>query len=130
MHVVVYDTTGDITGAVATAAGGRTAGVIEIFANMSKNPNAKTAQGSNNYYPDVIFAQSHLFTGQIIFLLVLTGEQILHLHTLQLVPITLMHLTGGTDDYAVTAGEMELAYDKFADTESLDINLVLGGLQV
>ena len=27
-------------------------------------------------------------------------------------------LTGGTDDYAVTAGELELAYDKFADTES------------
>ena len=36
-------------------------------------------------------------------------------------------LTGGTDDYAVTAGELEIAYDKFADTESLDINLVLGG---
>ena len=42
----------------------------------------------------------------------------------------MLHLTGGTDDYAVTAGEMELAYDKFADTESLDINLVLGGHQV
>ena len=25
---------------------------------MSKNPKAKTAQGSNNYYSDVIFAQS------------------------------------------------------------------------
>ena len=28
-------------------------------------------------------------------------------------------LTGGTDDYTVTAGELELAYDKFADTENL-----------
>jgi hypothetical protein len=36
-------------------------------------------------------------------------------------------LTGGTDDYSVTAGEIELAYDKFEDTENLDINLVLGG---
>ena len=36
-------------------------------------------------------------------------------------------LTGGTDDYSVTAGELELAYDKFADTENLDINLIMGG---
>ena len=36
-------------------------------------------------------------------------------------------LKNGTDDYAVTAGELQLAYDKFADTETLDINLVLGG---
>ena len=36
MHIVVYDTTGDITGSVATAAGGRTAGVIEVYPNVSK----------------------------------------------------------------------------------------------
>ena len=41
--------------------------------------------------------------------------------------VTVDTLTGGTDDYSVTAGELELAYDKFADTENLDINLVLGG---
>ena len=40
---------------------------------------------------------------------------------------TISELAGGTDDYAVTAGEIKLAYDKFLDTESLDINLVLGG---
>ena len=27
------------------------------------------------------------------------------------IPITTVSLTGGTDDYAVTAGELELAYD-------------------
>ena len=40
---------------------------------------------------------------------------------------TISELAGGTDDYAVTSGEIKLAYDKFLDTESLDINLVLGG---
>ena len=40
---------------------------------------------------------------------------------------TKTELAGGTDDYALTAGEYESAYDKFEDTESLDINLVLGG---
>ena len=127
LHVVVYDTTGDITGKVATAAGGRTAGVIEIFGNMSKNPNAKTAQGGSNYYPDVIFLQStfiywtdHISAGSN------WGTDTTSAYT-SVVPITIDALTGGTDDYALTAGEMELAYDKFADTESLDINLVLGG---
>ena len=40
---------------------------------------------------------------------------------------TRSELSGGTDDYAVTAGELKTAYDRFEDTESLDINLVLGG---
>ena len=36
---------------------------------------------------------------------------------------TKTELSGGTDDYAVTAGELETAYGKFEDTESEDINL-------
>ena len=40
---------------------------------------------------------------------------------------TKTELSGGTDDYAVTAGELETAYGNFEDTESEDINLVIGG---
>ena len=40
---------------------------------------------------------------------------------------TISNLAGGTDDYAVTAGELETAYNRFEDTESLDVNLILGG---
>ena len=127
MHIVVYDTTGDITGKVATAAGGRTAGVIEIYGNVSKSSVAKTAQGSSNYYADVIFRESrfiywtdHISAGSN------WGTDTTTAYT-SVIPVTIDALTGGTDDYAVTAGEMELAYDKFADTESLDINLVMGG---
>ena len=36
-------------------------------------------------------------------------------------------LANGTDDYSVTAGELKSGYTKFEDTESLDVNLVLGG---
>ena len=127
MHIVVYDTTGDITGSVATAAGGRTAGVIEVYGNVSKSSVAKTAQGSSNYYADVIFRESrfiywtdHISAGSN------WGTDTTTAYT-SVIPVTIDALTGGTDDYAVTAGEMELAYDKFADTESLDINLVMGG---
>ena len=40
---------------------------------------------------------------------------------------TTSNLKNGADDYAVTAGELEIAYDNFEDTESLDVNLILGG---
>jgi hypothetical protein len=127
MHIAVYDTTGDITGAISTAAGGRTAGVIEVFSAVSKNPNGKTAQGGSNYYADVIFVGSefiywtdHISAGSN------WGTDTTTAYT-SVIPITIDALSGGTDDYSVTAGEMELAYDKFADSESLDINLVLGG---
>ena len=127
LHVAVYDTTGDITGFDSDVAGNRTKGVIEIFGNMSKNPNAKTAQGASAYYPDVIFSQSqfiywtdHISAGSN------WGSDTTTTYT-SVVPITIDSLTGGTDDYSLTAGEQELAYDKFLDTESLDINLMLGG---
>jgi hypothetical protein len=127
MHIVVYDTTGDITGSVATAAGGRTAGVIEVYPNVSKSSVAKSPQGDSIYYADVIFRQSqfiywtdHISAGTN------WGTDTTTAYT-SVIPITIDALSGGTDDYAVTAGEMELAYDKFADTESLDINLVIGG---
>ena len=129
IHVAVYDVTGDITGSDVDVAGQRTAAMIEVFPNMSKNPKAKTTQGSNNYYSDVIFAQSqfiywtdHFSGGSNWGTDIATGTD----YTLvsEVVSDT---LTGGTDDYSTTAGEIELAYDKFEDTESLDINLVIGG---
>lgn len=127
LHVCVYDTTGDITGFDVDVAGNRTNGILEVFPNMSKNPVAKTAQGGSNYYPDVIFRQSnyiywmdHTSAGTN------WGTDTTSAYTAVNAPVVVT-LTSGTDDYAVTAGELALAYDKFADTESLDINLVLGG---
>ena len=128
LHIVVYDITGDITGFDNDVAGQRSSSVIEIFANVSKNSVARTSQGSTNFYPDVIFAQSqfiywtdHITAGSN------WGTDTTSAYT-SVIPITIDTLTGGLDDgYVTTAGEVELAYDKFEDTESLDINLVIGG---
>ena len=129
IHVAVYDTVGDITGFAVSVAGQRTQSVMEVFPNMSKNPNAKTSQGSNNYYSDVIFAQSkfiywtdHLSAGSNWGTDITSGTD----YTL-VSGVDVSTLTGGTDDYSTTAGEIELAYDKLEDTESLDVNLILGG---
>ena len=129
LHVAVYDKTGDLTGFDVDVKGQRTSSVVEVFPAMSKNPSAKTTQGGNNYYPDVIFRSSnfiywtdHISAGSNWGTDIASGTD----YTL-VSGVNVDTLTGGTDDYAVTAGEMEVAYDKFADTENLDINLVLGG---
>ena len=129
IHVTVYDTTGDITGYDVDVKGQRTSSVIEVWPAMSKNSAAKTTQGGNNYYPDVIFRGSnfiywtdHISGGTNWGTDVATGTD----YTL-VSGVNKDTLTGGTDDYSVTAGELELAYDKFGDAENVDVNLILGG---
>jgi len=127
MHVVVYDTTGNITGSDVDVNGQRTASVIETFAHLSKNSAAKTPQGGTNYYPDVIFAQSqwiywtdHNSSGSN------WGTDTTSTYTAVNSP-TLNALSSGTDDYSVTIGEHTVAYDRFKDPELIDVNLILAG---
>ena len=171
IHIVVYDTEGDISGFSVDANGNRTNAVLETFANLSVNPNAKSPQGDSIYYPDRIFKSSQFIywmdhntgglnfgedisgaTGSIILdgtdgsstdagdKIILNasdsgrtdadGNVTLESGTSGYSEISApskTELAGGTDDYALTAGEYESAYDRFEDTESLDINLVLGG---
>jgi len=135
LHVAVYDVTGDITGKDVDVAGQRTAAIIEVFPNMSKNPKGKTSQGSNNYYSDVIFAQSNfIYWTDHISAGTNWGTDIASSTDYTLVSgVNVDTLTGGLDGtdnagaaFALTNGQIALAYDKFKDTESLDINLVIG----
>ena len=127
MHIVLYDTTGDISGYDYDVAGQATNSVIERWANVSKCPVAKTAQGSSNYYVDVIFRGSkYVYWGDHISAGTNWGTDTTTTYT-AVVPITVVNMTGGTDDYSVTNGELKKAYDIFADTEAIDINLVLAG---
>ena len=127
LHVVVADGTGDITGFDTDSAGNRTAAVIETFGFMSKNSSAKSPQGDSIYYPDVIFRKSkfiywtdHISAGSN------WGTDTTSTYT-AVDAITIDELTGGTDDFSTTAGEIELAYDKFKNADTEDINLVIGG---
>ena len=171
IHIVVYDVTGLISGFSVDANGNRTNAVLETYANLSVNSNAKSPQGDSIFYPDVIYRQSQFVyqmdhntggtnwgtdidgtaEGDILLdghsstegagdKLLLDGtdgsgtdggdnvdlEDGSSSYAVLSLP-TRSELSGGTDDYAVTAGEIKTAYDRFEDTESLDINLVLGG---
>ena len=172
VHIVVYDTSGALSGFSVDANGQRTNAVLETFANLSVNNNAKGPQGDSIFYPDVIYRQSSFVywmdhnsggtnwgtdvdgtqEGDILpdgtdsnsanagDKLLLDGtdgsstdsgdnvdlEDGSSTYALLSLP-TRSELSGGTDDYAVTAGELKTAYDRFLDTESLDVNLILGG---
>ena len=171
LHIVVYDVNGTISGFSTNANGQRTNAVLETFANLSKNNNAKGPQGDSIFYPDVIYRQSEFVywmdhntggtnwgtdldgtTGGDLLLDGTdgsgtdAGDKVLLDSTdggsdsgdnidledgtsgyAGLSAPTISELSGGTDDYAVTAGELKTAYDRFLDTEQLDVNLILGG---
>ena len=132
MHVVVFDRTGDISGFRADTNGERTNAVLETFPFVSQAASAKTSQGGTNFYPDVIYGQSKLIYW-------LDHDSSLSNAGTDPVAGTTFastagkggvkddNLSGGTDDYAVTVGELALAYDEFADAETVDVNLLMAG---
>ena len=138
MHIVVFDTTGLISGFRKDTAGERTNAVLETYSFVSKAFGAKTAQGGTNYYPDVIFKQSQFVYwldhssvlgaggGKIAAGTAGTSGDAYAVGTGTTGEIP-FSLSGGTDDYAVTVGELDSAYTEFADAETVDVNLIMGG---
>ena len=138
MHIVVFDRTGLISGFRKDTAGERTNAVLETFAFVSKAFGAKTAQGGTNYYADVIFKQSQfVYWLDHSSVLGAGGGKIaagtagssgdaypVGTGTTGEIPFS---LSGGTDDYAVTVGELDSAYNEFADAETVDVNLIMAG---
>ena len=120
IHVVVVDEDGGISGVVGQ--------VLETFSNLSKAADAKTAQGDNNYYPDVIYNRSqfiywmdHNTSGSN------WGNNATGTTFTAVNAPTLESLSAGADGSAKTVGEQKTAYDKFLDTETVDISLIISG---
>ena len=132
IHVVVFDRTGDISGFRADTNGERTQSVLETFPFVSQAASAKTAQGGTNFYPDVIYNQSEFVywmdhDSQLSNAGTDPVAGTTFASTAGKAGISNENLGGGTDDYAVTVGELGLAYDFFADAETVDVNLIMAG---
>ena len=123
MHIAVIDEDGSITG---------TAGeILETFEGVSQAHDAKSSTGASNYYADVIYNNSKYI------------YWVDHISTLSdgasktgttfdntvgdAFVVSNTSLSGGTDDYAATNAEIATAYEKFNDTENVDISLLLCG---
>ena len=133
LHLVVYDTTGEITGYDIDVAGNRGNAVIETHAFLSKHPNAKTPQGGTAYYPTVLNrASSHVWwmdhpaSGAADWGTNLTSAGTDKVFDAAHLPLT-DTLSVGQDDNSTSVGELTAAYDLFADTETVDVNLIMAG---
>ena len=123
MHIVVVDEDGGITG---------TAGeILETFAGVSQANDAKDASGNSNYYPDVIYRQSkYIYWIDHISTLsdgvAKTGTTFDNSLT-NAFNVDNVSLASGTDDFVATNAEIATAYEKFNDTENVDLSLLLCG---
>jgi len=121
MHVVVVDEDGLFTGVPGT--------VLERFAFLSKASDAKSLNGDTNYYVNVLNRQSayvwwlsHVGTTSN------WGSAAAGLAFGAAVQPYTKSLDGGNDaNEVVSAGEVQQAYDLFADADQYDIALLAAG---
>ena len=123
MHIAVVDEDGGITGVVGE--------ILETFESVSQAFDAKTPQGSSNYYPNVIYAQSK-FIYWVDHLATLSDGVAKKGTTFDntvgdAFVVSTTSLASGTDDFVATNGEIAAAYEKFNDTENVDLSLLLCG---
>jgi phage tail sheath protein FI len=123
LHIAVIDEDGAISGTTGT--------ILETFAGVSQAHDAKTSNGASNYYPNVLYTQSkyiywvdHLAT--LSDGLAKTGTTFDNSVGDAFV-VSNTSLASGTDDFAATNAEIATAYEKFNDTENVDLSLLICG---
>ena len=124
LHIVVVDQDGLWTGAPGT--------ILEKFAYVSKASDAKQSNGTNNYYKNVINSTSNYIywmdhtTSTVTTSNWGSAAQIGSVGTtfVSLSAAVTESLSGGTDDLAVTDGELMNAWALFADDAQYDISLL------
>ena len=118
--------------------------VLEVFDGVSVSPNAKDYAGNSIYYKDVINAQSqYVWFGAQVYDTSKGGVAATRDNTgttgatlgtnagqgsnygILTRPVTVL-LTGGTGGTAVT-DFITNGYEKFSDTETVDVNILIGG---
>ena len=123
MHIAVIDEDGSITGTAGT--------ILETFEGVSQAFDAKTSTGASNYYPQVIYQQSkYIYWIDHIATL---SDGVTKVGTTfdntvgDAFVVSNTSLTSGTDDYAATNAEIATAYEKFNDSENVDLSLLICG---
>lgn len=121
LHVIVADEDGEFTGVPGT--------ILEVFRNVSRASDAKTEDGSANYYKTVIDQSS----AYIWVLNHLTGAANGTAATLAnptaTTPVTLSFQGGrdGDTESNVSLGVVLGGYDLYASAEDVDVSLILTG---
>jgi hypothetical protein len=121
LHVVVIDEDGEITGEKRA--------VLERFSNLSRATDAKTLEGSTNYYKTVLNNQSewvwwandrsNAASATAVNVSPSTNED----------PLYLSFTQGGGegDESSISLGSLQSAADFFKDPEKVDISIIMQG---
>ena len=121
LHIAIVDKTGAWTGTANT--------VLETFAFVSQASDAYKADGTSNYYKEVINRTSKYvwWTGHASGLTD-AGESFASQSSATAyatgTAVITAAMAGGTDDNAPTHGELGTSYDLLADAETVDVNLL------
>ena len=120
IHVVVADEDGTITGVPGS--------VLETYEKLSKAADAKSPQGDNNYYSDVLYTKSqyvywmdHNTAGTN------WGSNAAGTTFTAVAVPSLESLSGGANGSTVTSGQKKTAYEKFQDADTVDVGLIIAG---
>jgi phage tail sheath protein FI len=120
LHIVVIDKEGTITGIKGE--------ILEKFEAVSKASDAKTSQGSVNYYIDVIYKSSnyiywmdHNASGSN------WGNATSGTTFTDVTAISNVSLQSGSDGTTATTGQKKTAYEMYSDGETVDIGLIIAG---
>ena len=116
--------------------------IVERFTYLSKLSDGKSTEGASTYWKDYVNEYSgYIYAGAALGSAEVTtaGEDpgaaaasygataAAPLKLARILPTAGGALTGGVDDYAYTAGEIQAAYDEFLDTEQTSVDFVLMG---
>ena len=128
MHIAVIDEDGSWTGTAGT--------VLETFAFVSQASDAKTAQGTSNYYVDVLNGNSkYVWAGSAPTGLPQAGQSTTtvladstdlgdYANSITAQDAVSESLAAGADNNVPTVGEIQLGFDMFEDAETVDVNLL------
>jgi len=122
LHIIVVDEDGLISGTAGT--------VLEKFANVSKAADAKTAEGANNYYVEVLKGSKYIWwmdhTASVEAGDTAWGSSAAGTTFKTMSAVVTKSLTGGVSA-SPTDGQLITAYDEFANAELIDVNLLVCG---
>jgi hypothetical protein len=117
LHIVVYDADGGITGTVGA--------ILEKFSYVSKASDARKSDGANNYYKDVINAQSrYIWWMDHVPTSFNWGTQAQNTDYDTLTTAYTVQLSGAADDFSATDGNLMEGFSLFANDELYDISLI------
>ena len=120
VHVIVIDTTGNISGSANT--------IVERFTYLSKLSDGKGSEGGNTYYKNVLNEQSSfVYTGADLATNFGDTAEEMDGSDFAIYGFVSTDLTGGTDDYSYDNGQVGNAYNLFLDTEEATVDFILMG---